>query len=394
MQLTIRQEEGLRIAVDRFNNREPYTCIAGYAGSGKSTLIRFIIAALGLEDWQVAYVAFTGKAAKVLSQKGCPNATTAHKLLYWAAPTPQGTFIFKPKPNLGLGLKLIVVDEVSMLPRQMWELLLKHRIYILATGDPGQLPPINPDDDNHVLDKPHVFLDEIMRQAQESEIIRLSMHIREGKTLATFDASRKEVMITDMSQITTGMYEWADQILCATNARRNDINQAMRTIKGFGAEPEVGDKVISLRNHWNDFSNTGNALTNGTIGYIEDYTRSSFYVPRHIYEPGSLDVLCTTVKTEDEDKFEGLWLDYKALTTGEKTLSNKQEYQMNKYKSCPDAPYEFVYGYAITCHKAQGSEWSKVLVFEERFPFSAEDHKRWLYTACTRASEKLVIVKK
>jgi superfamily I DNA/RNA helicase len=104
--------------------------------------------------------------------------------------------------------------------------------------------------------------------------------------------------------------------------------------------------------------------------------------------------LCTTVKTEDEDKFEGLWLDYKALTTGEKALSNKQEYQMNKYKSCPDAPYEFVYGYAITCHKAQGSEWSKVLVFEERFPFSVEDHKRWLYTACTRASEKLVIVKK
>ena len=67
-----------------------------------------------------------------------------------------------------------------MLPTDMWNLLLSHHIYILACGDPEQLPPINPKDNNHVLDNPHVFLDEIMRQAQESEIIRLSMHVREG----------------------------------------------------------------------------------------------------------------------------------------------------------------------------------------------------------------------
>lgn len=156
---------GLKTAVERYKNKEPYTVISGYAGAGKSTLIKFIIAALGIDpDTQVCYVAYTGKAAQVLASKGCPNATTAHKLLYWATLTAKGTYIFKPKPSSELGeYKVIVVDEVSMLPLEMWNLLLSHHIYVLACGDPGQLPPINPEDDNHILDNPHVFLDEIMR---------------------------------------------------------------------------------------------------------------------------------------------------------------------------------------------------------------------------------------
>ena len=73
-----------------------------------------------------------------------------------------------------------------MLPSTMWHLLLSHGIYIIAAGDPGQLPPIEEADNNHVLDKPHVFLDEIMRQAQDSEIIRLSMWIRDGKPIYSY----------------------------------------------------------------------------------------------------------------------------------------------------------------------------------------------------------------
>ena len=85
MILTKKQEEGLKIAVSRYYNNEPYTCISGYAGSGKSTLIKFIIASLDVDpEVEVAYVAYTGKAANVLQSKGCPNATTAHKLLYKA----------------------------------------------------------------------------------------------------------------------------------------------------------------------------------------------------------------------------------------------------------------------------------------------------------------------
>ena len=78
MNLTAKQEEGLKIAVERFKNHEPYTCISGYAGTGKSTLIKFIIAALDIPPEEVSYVAYTGKAAQVLKQKGCPNPVTAH----------------------------------------------------------------------------------------------------------------------------------------------------------------------------------------------------------------------------------------------------------------------------------------------------------------------------
>ena len=75
----------------------------------------------------------------------------------------------------------------------MWNLLISHGIYVIALGDPGQLPPVSKDDDNQVLDYPHVFLDEIMRQAQESEIIRLSMHIRDGKPLEEFQCAGQQV---------------------------------------------------------------------------------------------------------------------------------------------------------------------------------------------------------
>lgn len=134
--LTKKQEEGLKIAVQRYRQGEKYTVISGFAGSGKSTLIKFIIEALGVDEEAVAYVAYTGKAANVLAKKGCPNAITAHKLLYWARPMPNGSYKFSPKPKWEVPYSVIVVDEVSMLPKPMWDLLLSHDAYILATGDP------------------------------------------------------------------------------------------------------------------------------------------------------------------------------------------------------------------------------------------------------------------
>ncbi len=252
--LTEKQQKGLKIAVERYKAREPWTCIAGYAGTGKSTLVQFIISALNLYPEDVCYVAYTGKAAQVLRQKGCPNPVTAHKLLYRAKQMPNGTYRFVPKSSLEEPYKVIVVDEISMLPKDMWEKLLTHRVHVLALGDPFQLPPIDPNSDNHILDNPHIFLDEIMRQASESEIIRLSMHIREGKPISDFKADNNEVMILDKSEINTGVYQWADQIICATNNTRFHINKELRQIKGFGPEPQEGDKIISLRNQWDFLS--------------------------------------------------------------------------------------------------------------------------------------------
>jgi exodeoxyribonuclease-5 len=395
MILTEKQLKGLEIAVNRYVEGKPWTCIAGYAGSGKSTLVKFIIEALQVPKEEVCYVAFTGKAATVLKQKGCPNAITAHKLLYQARPKPDGTFIFMPKEKSELGeYKVIVVDEVSMLPKKMWNLLISHGIYVIALGDPGQLPPVSKDDDNQVLECPHVFLDEIMRQAQESEIIRLSMHVREGKPLEEFKCEGNQVQIFTPDQVVSGMYDWADQILCATNATRTEINNFVRQQKGFGEEPQIGDKIISLRNHWEEFSLSGSwALTNGAIGTIVNCSSASYSVPRYILDK-PVQFLWTTMQLEDDDVFNMLPVDYIGLKTGQSPLTSRQQYQMAMNKRCVDPPYEFAYAYGITCHKAQGSEWDKVLVFEEKFPFDPEEHKRWLYTAITRAKEKLVIVRK
>jgi hypothetical protein len=102
----------------------------------------------------------------------------------------------------------------------------------------------------------------------------------------------------------------------------------------------------------------------------------------------------TSFLLDDNDKFIDIPIDYQCMISGNPTLTPKQIYQLNRNKKLPDAPYEFAYAYAITTHKAQGSEWDKVLVIEEPFPFSVEDHKKWLYTACTRAKEKLVVIAK
>ena len=139
-------------------------------GTGKSTLVQFIIAALNLRPEDVAYVTFTGKAASVLRHKGCPNAMTAHKLLYYSKRMPNGKYVFSPRKTLEGNYSLIIVDEISMLPNDLWELLLSHRKHVIALGDPFQIPPIEKKADNHVLDNPHIFLDEIMRQIGRAHV--------------------------------------------------------------------------------------------------------------------------------------------------------------------------------------------------------------------------------
>lgn len=390
MELTKKQEQGLKIAVERYRNREKYTVIAGYAGSGKSTLVRFIIDALNIPEDEICYATFTGKAAQVLLKKGNKNVSTLHKLLYKSIPKKSGGFLRIPVEDVPYSI--VVVDEVSMVPKELMTLLSKYNVHIICLGDPFQLPPIDKETDNHILDSPHIFLDEIMRQAQESEIIRLTMDIRENKPI--FPQHGNEVVVVNKALLTTGMFEWADQIICGTNNMRISINNQMRDLLGRQGAPKDGDKIICLRNYWDVFADNEDPLVNGTIGYLENSFESFVCIPMRFKQSCDIDVITGNFISDSNAKFSGIDMDKKMILTGEKSIDWKTAYEINKNPLTRGLiPLEFTYGYAITCHKSQGSEWDKVLVVEESFPFNKEEHARWLYTACTRASEKLVLVR-
>lgn len=391
MELTEKQKEGLQTAVNRYHTGEKYTVISGYAGTGKTTLVSFIIDALDVARDKVAYVSFTGKAAEVLRKKGNPNAMTLHKLLYDSIPRAAGGFYRKPKPQLDY--TIVVVDEVSMVPKELTDLLFKHKVYVICLGDPFQLPPVDKNEDNHLLDNPHIFLDEIMRQEAESEIIQLTMKIRNGESIEYFQG--KQVQVLPKEQLNTGMLLWADQILTATNQKRLSINAQVRALLGRGPEPEDGDKVICLRNYWDDFNMHGDPLVNGTIGILTNTFRTWREIPPSVKSDiRKFDIICTNF-VADDGIYEMTEIDRMMLMTGMKCCDWRLSYKLGRLKPRYGeiVPKEFAYGYAITYWKAQGSEWDKVLVLEEKFPFDKETHDRAMYTACTRASEKLVLVR-
>lgn len=393
MILTKKQEEGLKTAVARHRAGEKYTVIAGYAGTGKSTLVRYIIDALDIEEDRVCHCAFTGKAAEVLKKKGNKNVATLHRLLYEHIPRPAGGFFRKPKPFIDYDV--IVVDEVSMAPKSLMELLFKHQVYVICLGDPFQLPPIDKDEDNHLLDNPHIFLDEIMRQEEDSEIIQLTMKIRNQEPIDYFNGN--EVKIIPYSALNTGVLQWGDQILTATNAKRQAINNQMRALQGRTGEPVDGDKIICLRNYWDDSSLNGDALINGTIGILQNSFQTWREIPRFVQSDiRKFDVLVgDLVVPETKDVYQTTEMDRQMIITGEKCCDWRLSYKLGKLrpKYGEIVPKEFAYAYAITVHKAQGSSWPNVVVLEESFPFDKTEHARWLYTACTRAEKKLVLIR-
>lgn len=398
MELNKKQKEGLELAVTRYINKEKITVIAGYAGTGKSTLVKFIISALEKYDVDpeedVVYTSFTGKATQVLQKKGNKNVKTLHKLLYDFYPRSNGTFFKKPVDYIGY--KIVIVDECSMVPKELFNQLLKYPVYIICLGDPGQLPPVDKNDDNELLTNPHIFLDEIMRQEEQSEIIQLTMKIRTGEELKTFKG--KEVQILEYKDLTSGMLLWADQVICSTNTTRVELNQKIRDLLSKNGNPQDGDKIICLRNYWDIFSNNLSPLVNGTIGYLKNTKELNIPIPKYITNDRlkSIDTInCDFASDDNISIYSNLLIDKKMILENEPTLNFKESFKMSKNEELKDlVPLSFTYAYAITCHKSQGSEWDNVLVIEESFPFDKDEHIKWLYTACTRAAKKLVIIKK
>ena len=256
------------------------------------------------------------------------------------------------------------------------------------------MPPINPKTDNHLLDHPHVFLDEIMRQAKESEIIRLTMDIREGKEIPYQKGS--EVQVLPSSEVVFGMYTWADQIICATNQTRQNINQQYRFLK-FGNEQSQSlllpnDKIICLQNNWDIFSENEAPLVNGMIGTVVDFNSDIVSIKIGINRKDFPVYILKKLITDDNDYFSNIIVDKLYLQSSQRSISLQDIVKIKKQDKIK-IPQLFDYGYAITCHKAQGSQWDNVLVFEENFPFKKEEHAKWLYTACTRSASRLVLIK-
>jgi len=374
--------------------------LAGYAGSGKTTLAREFAKAL---PGQVEFAAFTGKAANVLRTKGCDRARTIHSLIYIPVSKSRAhaeelrnlieearaegnraavdrlevdlaeameqlrrpSWCVNPDSDLNAA-DLLIVDEVSMVDERMGEDLCSFGIPILVLGDPAQLPPVAASQGYFTRNEPDFMLTEVHRQAQGSPVLKLATIIRKGGTLdlGTYGSSA----VVERKTIKVGeAIENFDQIICGRNATRHAINKAVREFCGQqGKLPMVGEKLICLRN------DRDSELLNG-----------SFWEVLSVLEEDDGDTLRLVINSLDEggagNRFVTAWRHHFEGRTDQLSPWRIRDHM------------EFDFGYAITCHKAQGSQWPRVLVYDES-AIARADRSKWLYTALTRASDSVTVV--
>jgi exodeoxyribonuclease-5 len=402
MEWSNQQEIALkRVQQWRETSDNPVFMLAGFAGSGKTTLAKYFARN---SKGTVLFAAYTGKAAHVLRQSGAPNVSTIHKLIYLPkdkckarlreleaeldqlsvpflklsdeqmkriteltdAIKQERTNLERPSWTLNNDsplqhASLLILDEYSMVDQQMGEDLLSFGCPILALGDPGQLPPIfgNP----FFMRQPDYMLTEIHRQAADNPIIRMSKDVREGKDLApgTYGDSRV-IRFRDIAQEELrSLVLSTDQLLVGKNATRTSSNRRTRELLGRkDLTPESGDKVVCLRNNHQSGLLNGQTWTVKSTPVVDD----EYLVLRLGNDEGG-EVTCLAhfnhfIGTADKLDF---W-----------TRRNAEE---------------FDYGYALTVHKSQGSQWNNILLFDE---WRHQDRQKWLYTAITRAAQQVTVI--
>ncbi|WP_106751388.1 ATP-dependent DNA helicase [Pannonibacter carbonis] len=343
----------------------------GFAGTGKTTLARHLAEGI---DGDVCFGAFTGKAAHVLRQKGCTDAGTIHSLIYRPRASKEEEIVEEGEdagPQFALKrdsaaarASLIVIDECSMVDEDLGRDLLSFGTPVLVLGDPAQLPPVK-GGGYFTEAEPDVMLTEVHRQAQDNPIVRMSMTIREGGALdyGVFGASR----IIPRRDIDKDQILAADQVLVGTNRTRRLYNNRIRELKGFLTPmPAVGDKLVCLRN------DKARGLLNGGLWQVKRL------------KPPRGNTLRFDIMPEDEPSKQSV--EVKVLPAMFEEGAEQIPYALKRKAD------EFDFGYALTVHKAQGSQWDSVVLFDESFAFR-EHSDRWLYTAVTRAAERLTIVR-
>lgn len=338
--------EWMDVEVGRRRQKTARFVLAGLAGTGKTTLVREV---LRHAPANTVVCALAGKAAHVLRTKGVPQAQTLHSLLY----TPKGK---RQRGPMGGGeLKwlrryeieadFIVVDEASMLSAKLVRDLEMHKRPVLYVGDHGQLEPIG--DDPGLMRRPNVKLERVHRQCADSPILKLAAHVRAGGFVQRFpDAPVQSGWTPELADY--------DVIVCGYNATRVKLNAKVREHRGYeGRIPQLGERVICLRNH------ADYGVFNGMLGTVTGI------------RPDKI-----TVEDDAGNVYKHMHYDPRQF--GSKSTLDTESVTL------------WDFGYALTAHKAQGSEWDRVVVVEEIAPqWSAE---RWRYTAITRAAKEVLIV--
>lgn len=339
-----------------WRTRKQTLTVGGYAGCGKTTLISHLVG-----EWDdVRVAALCGKAAYVLRNKGVENASTIHRLIYDPTKDERGRTKFILKDRLP-GVGVIIIDEASMINKQLDADLRKFRLPILLFGDHGQLEPIG-DNPNLMLD-PEIRLEKIHRQAENNPILRLAAALREGRKIPKSWESACGRLTLGPRQTFWDIVDNYDaidpwQFVCGYNKTRHEVNRRCREVQGYKDILEVGDIVLCLKNNY-DYG-IFNGMQAEVVGIDSDI------------EDSELDI---TIRTDDGEQ--------KELTC----LASQFGADQDKDHMDRDVAL-FDYGYCLTCHKSQGSEFDKVAVLEE--VARIWDVRRWSYTAATRASEQLI----
>lgn len=378
--------------------------IIGYAGTGKTTLMTQIAdrirwnKTLGRKGaGSIAFCAFTGKASFVLQNKLRENQTlsgadyvgTIHGLLYVPVFKIKGgkKIIIGWKLRDELPYDLIILDEGSMVTRELWNDLKLFGIPIIITGDNGQLGPIG--DDFSLLDSADFKLTEIHRQALDNPIIQLTIGIRRTGQIPPGYYNNSVFKLNWNDPKCQSIYDGIDWIengkdiiqLCGFNKSRVALNNIIRNKLDFKLDdPYPTERIICLKN------NHKTGIKNGQLGSLVWVYNAG----KELYD-----------LTMQMDGFEGNYHSSLAIRSsfGKATYDDEMGLDFKKKYAKQLKHYDqemidiFDFGYATTVHKSQGSEWDKVVLFEQRNQYqNDQDYARWLYTAATRAKEKLFVI--
>lgn len=409
MQFAPDQDRALKAADDWFRNGDKQVFhFFGYAGTGKTTLARHLAENI---DGEVLFGAYTGKAAHVLKTKGCENAATIHSMIYHSrdksrvrlkqlekdlidligqltaagvndieghtevkelrrqikqeADNADQPMFVKNMDSVVKDAALVIIDECSMVDAKMGEDLLSFGTPVLVLGDPAQLPPVGGAGYFTEGVRPDVMLTEIHRQAAESPILRMATKVRNGDVLEIGDWGGNCHVLPTGTKLDPDRILNFDQILVGKNVTRHASNSKIRRLKGIDdAYPVLEDRLVCLRN------NSELGLLNGQIFYVSDVTG---VMDNKVFMSITAEDSITSVEVSAHEHY--------FLGKGEELKwFEKREAQ------------EFDFGYALTVHKSQGSQWGSVAVFDESFCFKKDRH-RWLYTAITRAADEVTVIR-